>query len=104
MWDPGDDAGSQVMYERTGAERWRAAWAPPRIGCGTSGVATCGSRISTAVASAFSARPTASQARCSRSPAETCSMDRRLELERRTVAALAKYALRLGGLAQWRRR
>ena len=28
--------------------------------------------------------------------------DRRLELERRAVAVLAKYALRLGGLAQWR--
>ena len=104
MWgSPGTMLAAQVMYERTGAEHWRAAWSASadRLWDEWRGDLweqdLYGRRQHILGPAHGFAGEVLALAR-----GDLLDGNRRLELERRAVAALAKYALRLGGLAQWR--
>jgi Lanthionine synthetase C-like protein len=103
MWgSPGTMLAAQVMYERTAAELWREAWNASadrlwdewREDLWEQDLYGRRSHI-LGPAHGFAGEVFVL------ARGELLDRERRPELERRTVAAVAKHALRRGGLAQW---
>ena len=103
MWgSPGTMLAAQVMYERTGGEQWLDAWnaSADRLWEEWRDDLWCqdlyGSRLHVlGPAHGFAGNVLVL------SRGDLLDPARRAELERRTVAALAKYAVRGDGFAQW---